>query len=98
MKPMTIVFFALVLAVLFMGRGRMTSSVISAGGGNWTIYGSMDCGWTRKQIEHMKEHRIKYKFVDCSKRECEGVKGFPTTVHKTGVRFEGYTEFFNNRE
>jgi hypothetical protein len=97
MKPITFVLIALVLAVLFMGKGRLPSSTGDANT-KWTIYGSMDCGWTRKQIDHMKEYGIKYKFVDCSKKKCDGVKGFPTTVHATGVRFEGYNEFFSNRE
>ena len=94
---MTYVLILLVLAIIAIGKWP-SAATAAVGDSNWTIYGSMDCGWTRKQIDHMKKHGIKYTFVDCSKQKCEGVNGFPTTVHKTGVRFEGYNEFFSNRE
>lgn len=45
----------------------------------WTVFGSMKCGWTRKQLDHMKSKNIPHEFVDCDKGKCPpDVKGFPT--------------------
>lgn len=92
MKLLTVLLLLLFVAIVMIGRPTGV-------GADWTIYGSMSCGWTRKQIDHMKENNITYKFVDCSKKECPGIKGFPTTIHnKTGIKLEGYNEIFSNRE
>ena len=61
-------------------------------GGQWTVYGSMGCGWTRKQIEYMKEKGKPYTFVDCDKEECAGVDGFPTMIHTNGEKIVGFKE------
>lgn len=95
MKILTIVTLILIVAAIIIGRPSFGSAAPAA---DWTIYGSMSCGWTRKQINHMKENGIPYKFVDCSKNKCEGINGFPTTIHKTGIRLDGYNEIFSNRE
>lgn len=91
MKLLTVLLLLLFVAIVMIGRPTGV-------GADWTIYGSMSCGWTRKQIDHMKENGIPYKFVDCSKNKCEGINGFPTTIHKTGIRLDGYNEIFSNRE
>jgi len=59
----------------------------------WTIYGSMGCGWTRKQLEYMKKNGKPYVFIDCDKEECEGKKGFPTTIGPDGTETLGFKEF-----
>jgi hypothetical protein len=77
------------IAILLIFGDRSSSSVKS---GNWTVYGSMKCGWTRKQIDYMKDNSIEYEFIDCDSGKCEGIKGFPTMVHKDGTRIEGFKE------
>ncbi len=49
--------------------------------GNVTVYGSPQCGWTKKQIKNFDEKGIRYKFVDCTKGKCPKIAdGYPTTV------------------
>jgi hypothetical protein len=62
-------------------------------GKEWTVYGTMGCGWTRKQIDYMKEKKIPHVFMDCSKGECEkDVKAYPTLVSPDGEKNVGYKE------
>ena len=60
--------------------------------GEWTIYGSMGCGWTRKQLEHFKGKGKPYTFVDCDSEDCKGIEGYPTMVHSSGERVVGFKE------
>lgn len=60
---------------------------------NWTVYGTMSCGWTRKQIEYMDAKGIGYEFVDCTKNACEGMTGYPVSINNvSGERIEGFKE------
>lgn len=46
---------------------------------NVTVYGSMGCGWTTKQLDYLNEKGISHVFVDCDKERCPPfVEGFPT--------------------
>jgi hypothetical protein len=58
----------------------------------WTIYGTMGCGWTRKQLDYMKQSGKSFTFVDCDEGECPDVEGFPTMIHSSGERVVGYKE------
>ena len=60
--------------------------------GDYVVYGTMGCGWTRKQIDVMKEKKISYDFVDCSKKgSCpNGVKAYPTIKHPDGKMTTGF--------
>lgn len=61
--------------------------------GDWTVYGTMGCGWTRKQLDHMKSKGIPHTFVDCDKDgACPGMDAFPTMVHKNGEKVVGFKE------
>ena len=60
--------------------------------GEWTIYGSMGCGWTRKQLDYMRKKGIPHVFVDCDTKECAGMDAFPTLVSPRGARHKGYNE------
>ena len=62
------------------------------GGKGWTVFGTMGCGWTRKQIEYMKKNGKSYTFVDCEEEDCPGVEGFPTMVDQNGERVVGFKE------
>lgn len=57
----------------------------------WKVYGTMQCGWTRKQLDFMKEKGIAHEFIDCSKQECE-FNAFPTLFTPSGEKRVGYTE------
>lgn len=61
-------------------------------GKKWTVYGTMGCGWTRKQLEYMKKNGNAHTFVDCDKEECKGMKAFPTIKHPNGDETVGYKE------
>lgn len=58
----------------------------------WTIYGTMGCGWTRKQLDYMKQKNKSFTFVDCDSGDCPDVEGFPTMIHSSGERIVGYKE------
>ena len=56
----------------------------------YTIYGTMGCGWTRKQLNHMREKKLPHRFVDCSKESCPKFDGFPAIKHPNGNTTIGY--------
>jgi hypothetical protein len=62
--------------------------------GGWTVYGTMGCGWTRKQLDHMKKNGVAHTFVDCDKDggACGGMEAFPTLVDANGEKTVGYKE------
>ena len=45
----------------------------SGSAGKFTVYGTMGCGWTRKQLEYFKQSGKPFTFVDCDKGDCAGV-------------------------
>ena len=80
--------FLLFVAVFMLCRLRRP-----ARGGMWKVYGSMDCGWTRRQLDHMKAGGINHTFVDCSSEKCPDVDAFPTMIHsQSGETIVGYKE------
>jgi hypothetical protein len=53
-----------------------------------TIYGTMTCPYTVKQVEKYPD----YKFVDCSGGKCpDFVSAFPTTKHSDGKIEVGFS-------
>jgi hypothetical protein len=62
-------------------------------GGEWIVYGTMGCGWTRKQLEMLKNKSIPFKFVDCDKENCGKIQAFPTLVSPIGDTHTGFKEF-----
>ena len=69
------------------GKRRTVSN-----GEEWTVYGTMGCGWTRKQLEYMEKNGKPFKFVDCEKEGCSGMDAFPTIIHPNGEKTVGYSE------
>ena len=61
-------------------------------GKGWTVFGTMGCGWTRKQLDYMKKNGKEHTFVDCDKEECKGMKAFPTLKDPNGETTVGYKE------
>lgn len=75
-----------------MKMGTSDTGAQPVGEKDWTVYGTMGCGWTRKQLEHMKSKGVSHTFVDCDKGECPGMNAFPTMIHKSGEKIVGYKE------
>jgi hypothetical protein len=73
-------------------RVDVTVSATVSNGEEWTVYGTMGCGWTRKQLEYMEKNGKPFKFVDCEKEGCSGMDAFPTIVHPSGEKTVGYSE------
>lgn len=92
---MILLYFVLFLLALYMipmsSKSKKPSAAPSAApGGDYTVYGTMGCGWTRKQLDDMKEKNISHNFVDCSKEKCPEVDGYPAIKHPDGKMTTGY--------
>lgn len=71
---------------------KTKKAALMPSGNDWTVYGTMGCGWTRKQLKHMENKGISHTFVDCDKNGCPGMEAFPTMVDKDGKKVVGYKE------
>ena len=91
MRRSQIVTLILILAALTI-LYRTRQSAPAPDGKRWTVYGTMGCGWTRKQLDHMKKNGKSFKFVDCDKEGCSGMDAFPTLVSPNGEKTVGYSE------
>jgi hypothetical protein len=80
-----LIFLLAIAAVLYFLNSRMVGAggAGSAGTSAWTVYGTNGCGWTRKQLAHMKSKKIPHRFVDCDKEDCGDITAFPT-LKKSG--------------
>ena len=77
--------------MIFQGIGSPSPGA-GAGAGKWTVYGTMGCGWTRKQLEYMDEKGIPHTFVDCDKETCDDMEAFPTLVGPDGAKSVGFKQ------
>ena len=82
----------LILSQTGKRRLDVTVSASVSNGEQWTVYGTMGCGWTRKQLDYMKKNGKSFKFVDCDKEGCSGMDAFPTLVSPNGEKTVGYSE------
>lgn len=83
--------FIILLVINIWILKSMNDSTVPYKKGDWTVYGTMGCGWTRKQLDHMKSNGIPHTFVDCDKDgACPGMDAFPTMVHKNGEKVVGF--------
>lgn len=74
----------LTLLVLFLTRTK------NGTGKRTRVYGSMACGWTRKQLDDLGNDA---EFVDCTKVECPAfVTGYPTVQKPDGTISVGYSK------
>ena len=88
---MMIALAAIAIFILFR-HTRVTVSASVSNGEQWTVYGTMGCGWTRKQLDYMKKNGKPFKFVDCEKGGCSGMEAFPTLIAPNGEKIVGYSE------
>jgi hypothetical protein len=72
MRRQQLIIIALVAIALFIlfRKTRVTVSASASNGEQWTVYGTMGCGWTRKQLDYMKKNGKSHRFVDCDKEGC----------------------------
>lgn len=89
--------FALLLLLLIdlyilMNTGSSSAGAAVVVSGQWTVLGSMGCGWTRKQLEYMKRKGIPHVYKDCAGGKCAGVEAFPTLISPNGEKTTGYSE------
>jgi hypothetical protein len=94
MRRQQLIIIALVAIALFIlfRKTRVTVSASASNGEQWTVYGTMGCGWTRKQLDYMKKNGKSHRFVDCDKEGCSGMEAFPTLVSPNGEQIVGYSE------
>ena len=85
--------FLIVALILIVVLTLYQISPKKMGGAKYTIYGTMGCGWTRKQLDYMKKSGKPFTFVDCDEDECAGMAAFPTTVAPSGEKTVGFKEF-----
>ena len=88
---LTIVLALIALFVIFRLR-NISATVKVSDGKQWIVYGTMGCGWTRKQLDYMKKNGKPHQFVDCEKEGCSGMEAFPTLVSPSGEKIVGYSE------
>lgn len=79
-----LIILALAALIILMKMGKSPS------GDLWTVYGTMGCGWTRKQLDDMKAKGINHKFVNCDNGGCDGIDAFPTLVDSKGEKHVGF--------
>jgi hypothetical protein len=87
-KLVMIVVVAIALFILFRNGAVRQFQMVE----QWIVYGTMGCGWTRKQLDYMKKNGKSYRFVDCEKGGCSGMDAFPTLVSPNGEKIVGYSE------
>ena len=94
MRRQQMIIIALVAVALFIlfRNVNVTIAGSASNGKQWTVYGTMGCGWTVKQLDYMKKNGKPHKFVDCDKEGCSGTEAFPTLVSPEGEKIVGYSE------
>jgi hypothetical protein len=85
------IILAIIDIIILMQTGQVKKAPVE-GGKKWTVFGTMGCGWTRKQLDYMKKNGKPHEFVDCDKDGCEGMNAYPTIKHPNGEKTVGYKE------
>jgi|TARA_B110000858_G_C17611402_1_gene384667 hypothetical protein len=83
-----LIILAIVDVIILMRTGQAKKE----DGKKWTVFGTMGCGWTRKQLDYMKKSGKPHTFVDCDKEGCKGMNAYPTLVSPDGEKTVGYSE------
>jgi hypothetical protein len=86
-QKLVMIIVAAIALLIFL---RSAASV--SNGKQWIVYGTMGCGWTRKQLDYMKKNGKPHRFVDCDKEGCSGMEAFPTLISPNGEKTVGYSE------
>ena len=93
MKDSIVTFLIIALIALIFFSGSFSGSKSRyTGPTKWVVYGTMSCGWTRKQIDELKANSVAYEFVDCSvDGACPGMNAFPVNKKPDGTQVVGFT-------
>ena len=84
------IFLIAIVAIWALNSVLVTSRTMPGGNGNaWKVFGSMNCGWTRKQVDELQKKGIPYEFLDCSGDRCR--EGMPENILPNGTRRVGFT-------
>jgi hypothetical protein len=59
----------------------------------WTVYGTDECGWTRKQLKEMDDKGVAYTYINCKDGDCGEIKSYPTLKNGDGEVKVGFTTF-----
>jgi len=86
----TLIFLAVAVVILYLLNSKLTPQSADHGKGTWAVYGTNGCGWTRKQIDHMKKNNIPHKYIDCDKENCKGISAYPTMKSPNGETITGF--------
>lgn len=88
-----ILFLIILDAIILLRTDSRSQPITQTTGDEWVVYGTMGCGWTRKQIEYMKNKKVPYIFKDCSKGKCDkNIEAYPTLISPSGEEIVGYKE------
>jgi hypothetical protein len=85
------IILAIIAVIILMQTGQGKKAPVEDEK-KWTVFGTMGCGWTRKQLDYMKKNSKSHEFVDCDKGGCDGMKAYPTIKHPNGEKTVGYKE------
>jgi hypothetical protein len=86
-----LIILAIIDILILMQTGQGKKAPVEEGK-KWTVFGTMGCGWTRKQLDYMKKNGKPHEFVDCDEGGCDGMKAYPTLVSPDGEKTVGYNE------
>ena len=89
-KVALMVAFILVIDTLRCKCANQQHSGGSAG--TYTVYGKMDCIWTKRQLTYFKHVGLKHRFVNCASEVCTGMDAFPVTKAPDGTQTVGYMQ------
>jgi hypothetical protein len=89
-----IVVILILMNSVLMDASKSKKPADSTGNGNWKVYGTNGCGWTRKQLEVMKDKNVQHTFIDCDKEDCGDVQAFPTLIDPAGKKTVGFKDSF----
>ena len=85
MKNQKLVLLAVALLFLYLLNFRLTNT-----NEHWTVYGTNNCGWTRKQVDYMKTNRIPHTYIECDKHDCGEITSYPTLQNSSGKKLVGF--------
>jgi len=65
---------------------------LTRGDTHWTVYGTNGCGWTRKQLDYMRNNGIPHTYIECDKKDCGKINSYPTLKSSSGKIIVGYNK------
>ena len=85
---------AVSLYILYGGPSSTTAPATATGGAKWTVYGSLGCGWTTKQLEFMKKRMASRTRSSIVIRPSANTRRTRRSCPLSGEEHVGYREDF----